>query len=229
MAFDLKDYVEVADRIRAWYAQYPLGAIHTSIVEHTDQRVTVRAEVYRDVHADPGAIAGVGHSFLTIPGTTPYTKGAELENAETSAVGRALVMAGIPSKAVASHDEVRTKKSGGPTDTVNLTIVGQAAQDAAPSAGTGQSAPPLGTNPVPETSEPEDPTAPTVFGEGTDRDEGSSGSGHLTKEEQKAFAKALGGQTVALGEARKKFGERIRSLSDLTRDMALEMVAERVG
>jgi hypothetical protein len=57
--------------------------------------------------------AGTGHSYLALPGTTPYTKGSELENAETSAVGRALVMAGIPAKNVASAGEIKSKKSNG--------------------------------------------------------------------------------------------------------------------
>lgn len=108
MAFDMKDYVEVADRIRAWYMDHEGGRIMTTIVEHTDARVVVRAEVYRN-HIDPPA--GVGHSALAIPGSTPYTKGSELENAETSAVGRALVMAGIPSKHVASAGEVASKRA----------------------------------------------------------------------------------------------------------------------
>jgi hypothetical protein len=53
--------------------------------------------------------AGVGHSAMQIPGATPYTRGSEIENCETSAVGRALVMAGLPSKRIASDDEIRSK------------------------------------------------------------------------------------------------------------------------
>ena len=99
MAFDMRDYVEVADRIRAWYEAEKFGRILTEIIEHSDSRVVVKASVYRGEEEVP---AGTGHSFLAIPGSTPYTKGSELENAETSAVGRALVMAGIPAKNVAS-------------------------------------------------------------------------------------------------------------------------------
>src|SRR5262249_14397092 len=57
--------------------------------------------------------SGTGHSYLDLPGKTPFTKGSELENAETSAVGRALVMAGIPSSSLASDFEVAMK--AGPT------------------------------------------------------------------------------------------------------------------
>jgi hypothetical protein len=106
--FDLSGYVEVADRLREWYEKNPSARIVTTIVDQSEKRVTVKAEVFRK--ADDVLPAGVGHSALTIPGTTPYTRGAELENAETSAIGRALVAAGLPSKKVASADEVLAKR-----------------------------------------------------------------------------------------------------------------------
>lgn len=108
MSFDLSDYVEVADRVRAWYEEYPEGRIETSVEELTEARVMVRAQVYRSFNGPP---AGVGHSYLAIPGKTPYTLGSELENAETSAVGRALVFAGISARNVASAGEVKAKSN----------------------------------------------------------------------------------------------------------------------
>jgi hypothetical protein len=114
MAYTLDNYVEVADRIRAWYDEHPQGRIETDVVEFSDVRVVVKAWVYRDGELAP---AGIGHSFLEIPGATPYTRGSELENAETSAVGRALVMAGIPAKNVASANEVRGKQDVQPVPT----------------------------------------------------------------------------------------------------------------
>jgi hypothetical protein len=114
--FDLGNYVEVADRLREWYEKNPTARIVTTIVDQSEKRVTVKAEVFRK--ADDVLPAGVGHSALSIPGTTPYTKGAELENAETSAIGRALVAAGLPSKKIASADEVRSKRSEGSADAV---------------------------------------------------------------------------------------------------------------
>jgi len=115
-----EDYIDVAERLRAWYEAYPNARIETSIVSHTDSRVTVKALAFRgntaeeqDTKQRPYGFeerpAGVGHSSMAIPGSTPYTRGSELENCETSAVGRALVMAGLPSKKVASSDEIRAK------------------------------------------------------------------------------------------------------------------------
>jgi hypothetical protein len=129
MAFDksaLKDYVDVAERIRGWYDAYPNGRIETRIVEHNEKRVVIEARAYRGVKFDGAADelgfmddrpAGIGHSAMQIPGATPYTRGSEIENCETSAVGRALVMAGLPSKRVASDDEIRAKREDSPRET----------------------------------------------------------------------------------------------------------------
>jgi hypothetical protein len=107
------DYVEVADRIRAWYEAYPNARIETEIVSINDKLVVVKAYAYRGENADEKP-AGIGHSSMNIPGSTPYTRGSELENTETSAAGRALVMAGLPSKKVASGDEIRAKSGAAP-------------------------------------------------------------------------------------------------------------------
>jgi hypothetical protein len=108
-----EDYIDVAERLRAWYGEFPNGRVETEIVSSTDSRIVVKAYVYRgSVDNTTGAVeapAGIGHSAMNIPGSTPYTRGSELENCETSAVGRALVMAGLPSKRVASTDEIRAK------------------------------------------------------------------------------------------------------------------------
>ncbi|CAB4148701.1 hypothetical protein UFOVP529_22 [uncultured Caudovirales phage] len=107
------DYVEVADRIRAWYEAYPNARIETEIVSINDKLVVVKAYAYRGENPDEKP-AGIGHSSMNIPGSTPYTRGSELENTETSAAGRALVMAGLPSKKIASGDEIRAKSGAAP-------------------------------------------------------------------------------------------------------------------
>lgn len=111
------DYVEVADRIRAWYEAYPNARIETEIVSISDKLVVVKAQAFRGETPDEKP-AGVGHSSMNIPGSTPYTRGSELENTETSAAGRALVMAGLPSKKIASGDEIRAKGGAVKSDPV---------------------------------------------------------------------------------------------------------------
>ena len=83
----LDDYMPVEERISAFLAEHPAGSLQSVILEHTSERVTVQATAFRD--ADDRR-PGIGHSSLAIPGSTGFTKGSELENAETSAWGRAL-------------------------------------------------------------------------------------------------------------------------------------------
>jgi len=104
VSWDLQDYETVDERLNAFFAKYPDGSLQSTLEEHTDSRVTVKAWAFRT--ADDQA-PGVGYSSLTIPGSTPYTKGSELENAETSARGRALVALGFGARA--TRDEIEAK------------------------------------------------------------------------------------------------------------------------
>ena len=112
MSFDLSDYVDVAERIRIFRDKHPDGSLQSEITIADDGTwVLCKAFAYRS--ADDG-VPGIGHSRLLIPGSTPYTRGSEVENAETSAWGRAIVAAlAADTKKIASADEVRTKDGGG--------------------------------------------------------------------------------------------------------------------
>ena len=105
--FNIDDYVTVPERVVSFYEKFPEGSLQSEIVEMSDHLVVVRSYAYRTPD-DPRP--GIGHSSLAIPGSTPYTKGSELENAETSAVGRAIAMLGFHvKKSIASSDEIRGK------------------------------------------------------------------------------------------------------------------------
>ena len=114
--FKLDDsYVEVAERIRIFRDKFPEGSLQSEIrFGDNDAYVLCIAWAYRS--ADD-ARPGIGHSRLAIPGTTPYTRGSEVENAETSAWGRAIIAAlAADAKRIASADEVRSKHDSAGTD-----------------------------------------------------------------------------------------------------------------
>lgn len=108
----LKDYVDVKQRVAMFYETHPDGRLVTAEVLLTREpddvpRVHVKAYAYRDpMDLHPG----VGWSWMVLPGSTPYTKGSELENVETSAWGRAIGALGIGIAAsIATTDEIRAK------------------------------------------------------------------------------------------------------------------------
>lgn len=112
------DYIDVATRIGEFRKKYPDGSLQV-LDPHTPYRmleidgatfVVVVAAAYRNPD-DPRP--GIGMAQEQIPGRTPYTKGSELQNAETSAWGRAIVaaLAADTKKGVASADEVRNRRA----------------------------------------------------------------------------------------------------------------------
>lgn len=110
---DLSGYVEVSERLIAFYDRYPDGRIVTTDVRATAEpdgvpRVWVEAAAYRTAD-DPHP--GRGWSWMILPGSTNFTRGSELENTETSAWGRAMAAVGIEVKrGIASASEVRNKE-----------------------------------------------------------------------------------------------------------------------
>ncbi len=107
MAF-ADDYVGVNERVDAFNAKYPEGRIQTEIARLTDSLVVMKAIVYRDA-SDP--LPTIAHSQLGIPGKTNFTRDSEVENAETSAVGRALAFLGFETKrGIGSRDEVDSRR-----------------------------------------------------------------------------------------------------------------------
>lgn len=110
--FDLGDYVDVDARLRWFFDLYPEGSLQAGVEVWPTKEFpvfVVRAYAYR-WKDDP--FPGTGLASEIYPGTTPYTRGSELMNAETSAWGRALAAIGAPTKGhVASADEVKGASS----------------------------------------------------------------------------------------------------------------------
>ena len=102
-----KDYVQVKDRVLYFNDTYPQGMIVTELLsDPVSDVVTVMATIYPDVQNEPDrCYTGLSRSTY---GDAGADENAALENAETSAVGRALAFMGIGViDSVASMDEMR--------------------------------------------------------------------------------------------------------------------------
>ena len=105
-------YVDVAARIAEFYEKYPEGSLQMDRpewVEVEGQRfIMARAYAYR---TPDDVRPGIGSAWEAVPGRTPYTRGSELMNLETSAWGRALAALGIATReGIATSQEVQSAK-----------------------------------------------------------------------------------------------------------------------
>lgn len=101
-------YVDVASRIEEFYAKHPDGSLEMDDIEWVTVDgatfIKARARAFRTPD-DPRP--GVGWAWEPVPGRTPYTKGSELMNLETSCWGRALAALGIATRnGIATRQEV---------------------------------------------------------------------------------------------------------------------------
>lgn len=111
------DYIDVAERLVEFRAKHPEGSLQPArpevpyTIESIDGQtyIVVVAAAYRT--ADDQR-PGIGMAYEVFPGRTPYTKGSELQNAETSAWGRAIVavLAADTKRGIASAEEVRNRR-----------------------------------------------------------------------------------------------------------------------
>lgn len=102
-----KEYAEVNQRIKAFRMVYPEGFIITDIIRNENGVCTMRAQCgFYDEKGEPQTL-GIGTAYEK-EGSTFINKTSYIENCETSAVGRALGMAGFGiDTSVASAEEVQ--------------------------------------------------------------------------------------------------------------------------
>lgn len=99
-----KDYVLVKDRVLAFNDMFKNGMIETALVSYQNGQVVIKAKVVPDVKVPERYFTGYSQEK---EGQGYINKTSALENAETSAVGRALAMMGIGViESVASADEM---------------------------------------------------------------------------------------------------------------------------
>ena len=102
-----KEYAEVNQRIKAFRMVYPNGFIRTHMENNVDGICTFTAQVgFYDENGD-GRVIGTGTAYEK-ESSSYINKTSYIENCETSAVGRALGMAGFGiDTSVASAEEVQ--------------------------------------------------------------------------------------------------------------------------
>jgi hypothetical protein len=112
-----ENYQSVAERIKIFREKYPEGSLCPLNAEKPFEIVTVNngafvavAAVAMRNHNDMAP--GMGLAWCPIPGRDQYTRDSEIQNAQTSAWGRAIiaVLAADASK-IASAEEVRSAES----------------------------------------------------------------------------------------------------------------------
>jgi hypothetical protein len=90
MAFDLSNYETVEDRLARFWSDHPAGRVQTELVIQDGNQVIFKAAIYFDA-ADPIPRA-TGYAE-EVRGSSPVNKTSHIENAESSALGRALANA----------------------------------------------------------------------------------------------------------------------------------------
>lgn len=116
MSFDLADYTTVAERLENAFERYPDCRFQSELdeVRNSSDELTgwkCRVAFFR---TPEDTVPIIAHAVEPYPGKTSFTKDSEAMNAETSAIGRALILAGFPSKKIASADEVRARAGDAP-------------------------------------------------------------------------------------------------------------------
>jgi hypothetical protein len=85
--FDLSNYETVETRLAKFWEEYPNGRIHTNIYHYDENKILFAAEIYKDAADEKPVSTGYAEELRD---ASPVNRTSHVENAETSAIGRAL-------------------------------------------------------------------------------------------------------------------------------------------
>jgi hypothetical protein len=118
VSIDLSGYNDVAARMIEFREKYPDGCLQPVDPSKPFEVVTVGDKVFiaytaAAYRSPDDERPGIGVAWEPFPGRTNYTRDSELQNAETSAWGRAILAVGAADakKGVASAEEVRNRRA----------------------------------------------------------------------------------------------------------------------
>lgn len=120
-----KEYAMVNQRIKAFRMVYPEGTIETEMLSNENGVAVFKATV-KNIEI----VLGTGHAYEK-EGSSFINKTSYIENAESSAIGRALGMCGFGiDTSVASYEEVANAMANQETPTKDATKPDKASSDA---------------------------------------------------------------------------------------------------
>jgi hypothetical protein len=120
MSFDLNNYVDVAERIRTFRERHPEGSLQPANIDHPYTIETIDGRTFivyvACAYRSPDDTRpGIGCAWEPFPGLSPFVKNSELQNAETSAWGRAIVAClAADTQKIATVNDVRNRQAEQP-------------------------------------------------------------------------------------------------------------------
>ena len=112
--FNLEDYEQVEDRIKRFYKKFPKGRITTKVLRYkAGEYILIKASIFKD-DSDVPLSTGIADEYKGKGGPVNVTNWTE--NAETSAIGRALANHTFASKKMPrpSREEMTKAEKGDP-------------------------------------------------------------------------------------------------------------------
>lgn len=111
MAFDMQDYIDVKTRVLMFYKRHPEGRLTFDFMGTMPGNPSMIWGIAKAYRTPDDLTPVTGHAAELAEGKTSFTRGSELQNLETSAIGRAIGMMGIGiDKSMATLDEVEHAK-----------------------------------------------------------------------------------------------------------------------